>query len=105
MYLAPVDAPLDPGQTRDIELTTAVAGVLDANELGWKDTFRVNPGERDANDNVVSAEMVTMMGCFAAHAGRYMYHCHILEHEDMEMMRQFIVTPPDLMAFMGTHHQ
>jgi len=63
-------APLDPGQTRDIELTTAAAGVLDANELGWKDTFRVNPGERDADDNVVSAEMVTMMGCFASHCGK-----------------------------------
>lgn len=33
-----------------------------------------------------------------------MDHCHILEHEDMEMMRQFILTPPDLMAFMGAHH-
>jgi spore coat protein A, manganese oxidase len=27
----------------------------------------------------------------------YVYHCHILEHEDNEMMRPFIVTQP-LMA-------
>ncbi len=104
VLLTPAVAPFDPNQTRDIELTGSVAGVLGANELGWKDTFRVNPGERDIEDRVVSAEMVTVLGCFAAHAGRYMYHCHILEHEDMEMMRQFIVTPPDLMAFMGGHH-
>ncbi|MEO5744384.1 MAG: multicopper oxidase domain-containing protein [Terracoccus sp.] len=96
-------APLDPGQTRDITFTTSTPGVLDANEQGWKDTFRVNPGDRDSDDHVTTAEMVTVMGCLASHAGRYMYHCHILEHEDTEMMRPFIVTPSDLMAFMGGH--
>lgn len=25
-------------------------------------------------------------------AGPYVYHCHILEHEDTEMMRPFVVT-------------
>jgi FtsP/CotA-like multicopper oxidase with cupredoxin domain len=29
-----------------------------------------------------------------------MYHCHILEHEDRDMMRPFVVMPPDLMPFM-----
>ena len=105
VLLTPAAAPVDPNQTRDIELVNSVPSVLDDNELGWKDTFRVNPGERDIDDQVVSAEMVTVAGCFAAHAGKYMYHCHIIEHEDMEMMRQFIVTPPDLMAFMGGHHR
>ena len=38
---------------------------------------------------------------FAPYAGRYMYHCHILEHEDRDMMRPFVVTPPALMALMG----
>lgn len=23
--------------------------------------------------------------------GRYVYHCHVLEHEDTEMMRPFVV--------------
>ncbi len=78
--------------------------MLDGNELGWKDTFRVNPGDRNDQGQVVTAEMVTFMGNFGAHAGRYVYHCHILEHEDMEMMRQFVVLPADLMAFMGHHH-
>ena len=29
-----------------------------------------------------------------------MYHCHILEHEDMEMMRPIVVMPAEAMAFM-----
>jgi spore coat protein A len=29
-----------------------------------------------------------------------MYHCHILEHEDHDMMRPFVVMPPELMPFM-----
>jgi FtsP/CotA-like multicopper oxidase with cupredoxin domain len=57
-------------------------GTLDANELGWKDTVRVNPGE-----------MVSIAATFDGFTGRYMYHCHILEHEDHDMMRPFIVMP------------
>jgi spore coat protein A len=29
-----------------------------------------------------------------------MYHCHILEHEDHDMMRPFVVMPAELMSFM-----
>jgi spore coat protein A len=29
-----------------------------------------------------------------------MYHCHILEHEDRDMMRPFVIMPPELMPFM-----
>ena len=29
-----------------------------------------------------------------------MYHCHILEHEDYDMMRPFVLMPPELMPFM-----
>jgi len=28
---------------------------------------------------------------FSPHAGMYMYHCHILEHEDMGMMRNLMI--------------
>ena len=53
------------------------------NERGWKDTVRVVPG------------MVTrIIMRFAPYAGFYVYHCHILEHEDMEMMRPFEVINP-----------
>jgi spore coat protein A len=64
-------------------------GTLDANELGWKDTVRVNPGE-----------MVSIAATFDGFTGRYMYHCHILEHEDHDMMRPFVVMPAAALAAM-----
>lgn len=64
---------------------------LAANELGPKDTIRVNPGER------VSIAMI-----FQGYAGRYMYHCHMLEHEDMDMMRPYVVMPSAAMTAMGS---
>jgi spore coat protein A len=39
---------------------------------------------------------------FTNHSGRYMYHCHILEHEDRDMMPPFVTTPMELMPFMVT---
>ena len=62
---------------------------LDDNERGLKDTVRVNANE-----------VVDIAVRFGVFAGRYMYHCHILEHEDRDMMRPFVVTPPELMPFM-----
>jgi spore coat protein A len=52
------------------------------NEAGWKDTVRVDPGE-----------IVRVIARFDDYLGLYAYHCHILEHEDHEMMRQFQVVP------------
>lgn len=47
-------------------------------EAGWKDTVRADPG------------MVTrIIVRFDGYAGRYVWHCHILEHEDNEMMRPY----------------
>jgi spore coat protein A len=57
------------------------------NEAGWKDTVRVEPGE-----------IVRVIARFDGFPGRYPYHCHIIEHEDHEMMRQFEVVPPPLMT-------
>jgi hypothetical protein len=38
---------------------------------------------------------------FTTCSGRYMYHCHILEHEDLDMMRPFVTMPAELMPFMA----
>lgn len=55
-------------------------------DSGWKDTVMVYPGER-----------VKVAMNFEPYTGMYMYHCHILEHEDMTMMRNFsIVKPGDM---------
>jgi blue copper oxidase len=48
-------------------------------ERGWKDTVLVYPGER-----------VRVIARFM-HKGKFVYHCHILEHDDLGMMGTFTV--------------
>jgi spore coat protein A len=51
------------------------------NEKGWKDTFIVPPG------------YVGRVQAKFDRPGRYVWHCHILSHEDHEMMRPYHVGP------------
>jgi spore coat protein A, manganese oxidase len=96
----------------------------DANETGWKDTFRMNPGEvtriivrvapQDAaakaaahvpplvvapGVNLYGFEPWTPMGetdSFGYPGGPgYVWHCHIIDHEDNEMMRPMYILGPD----------
>lgn len=50
-------------------------------DAGWKDTVVVNPGEAPR----LAARFDT--------PGLYVWHCHILEHEDHEMMRPYRALP------------
>ncbi len=51
-------------------------------EEGWKDTVQAHPG------------MITrIIVRFEGYAGRYVWHCHLLEHAANEMMRPFEVVP------------
>jgi spore coat protein A len=50
----------------------------DAGEAGWKDTVR-------ADSKMVTRIIVR----FEGYTGRYVWHCHLLEHEDNEMMRPY----------------
>lgn len=50
-------------------------------ETGRKDTIFVYPGE-----------MIRLRMKFTT-PGQYMWHCHLLEHEDNEMMRPFRIGP------------
>jgi len=57
----------------------------DPTERGFKDTTKVNPGF-----------FTTIRARFELPSGvsgpqRYVHHCHIVEHEDNDMMRPFIV--------------
>jgi spore coat protein A, manganese oxidase len=49
-------------------------------ESGWKDTVRADPG-------LITRIIIP----FEGFTGRYVWHCHILEHEDNEMMRPYEV--------------
>ena len=53
-------------------------------DQGLKDVVLVLPGER-----------VKVLMKFADHTGLYLYHCHILEHEDLGMMRNYRVEAND----------
>ncbi|HKM98903.1 MAG TPA: multicopper oxidase domain-containing protein [Candidatus Binataceae bacterium] len=58
------------------------AVVPDANEAGWKDTVRANP--------LMATRIIVR---FEGYTGRYVWHCHVLEHEDNEMMRPYEILP------------
>lgn len=49
-------------------------------DAGWKDTVDARP-----------YETVELLARFDGYRGRYMMHCHNLEHEDMAMMADFDV--------------
>lgn len=49
-------------------------------ERGWKDTVNANPNE-----------VTRIIMTFGPYTGLYVWHCHMLEHEDYEMMRPYIV--------------
>lgn len=83
------------------------ARLPDLNERGWKETVRINPGE------VIRVVMKfdlphspftlpnsdrTTLGLPEPPSGsiyhEYVYHCHILEHEEHDMMRPLVVVGP-----------
>jgi len=66
---------IDPGEESAYQ--TLKGGFVDE---GWHDTVLVMPGER-----------VRILMQFKDFSGLYLYHCHILEHEDMGMMRNYQV--------------
>jgi spore coat protein A, manganese oxidase len=51
-------------------------------ENGWKDTVIAYPGQ------------VTRFRMRFVNVGQFVWHCHIVEHEDNEMMRPYRIGPP-----------
>ncbi len=73
---------LDPitSQLTNIQLVGAPIAP-EANEMGWKDTYIIPPG------HVARYKVKFDL------AGKFVWHCHILSHEDHDMMRPFEVLP------------
>jgi FtsP/CotA-like multicopper oxidase with cupredoxin domain len=61
----------------------------EADETGWKDTVIAYPGE------------VTRVAATFDIDGLYVWHCHIVEHEDNEMMVPYCVGNPDANGCSG----
>ncbi|MFF4714939.1 multicopper oxidase family protein [Streptomyces eurythermus] len=62
------------------QVLSRAGGAPDPGDRGWKDTVDLRP-----------YEVVEILARFDGHRGRYMLHCHNLEHEDMAMMANFRV--------------
>jgi spore coat protein A, manganese oxidase len=68
----------------------------DANEIGWKDTVRMNPGEITTvimQFDLPSLPTTAMRNAVSPRTGgkEYVWHCHILEHEEHDMMRPLVI--------------
>jgi FtsP/CotA-like multicopper oxidase with cupredoxin domain len=70
------------------------------NEAGWKDTIVAYPGEvtrivvRYAPmDKPLDADPSELVYPFDPDGHGYVWHCHIIDHEDNEMMRPYRVQP------------
>lgn len=68
-------------ETRQLVFTGPIVAPI-ANERGLKDTI-----------TVPASTVTKILAKFAPYSGRYVWHCHILEHEDYDMMRPFDVKP------------
>src|SRR5215208_2528206 len=75
------------GVAHPVHLHLVQFRVLDRNgkkpfpeDAGWKDTVNLLPHEK-----------IRILARFSGHRGRYVFHCHNLEHEDMRMMANFEV--------------
>jgi spore coat protein A len=56
-------------------------------ERGFKDTVKVNPG------SYVTIRLKFDLPAGVSAPQSYVHHCHIVEHEDNDMMRPFVVVP------------
>lgn len=54
----------------------------DPSQHGWKDVFVAPPNG-----------YMTVVARFAGYTGRYLFHCHNLEHEDLGMMADYEIVP------------
>jgi spore coat protein A len=86
-------APPWSGPTVPVDVTPALFGPVmypDATEQGWKDTVKMNPGEV----TWIRVRFASQDGSpfsFDPTLGYYVWHCHIIDHEDNEMMRPYRV--------------
>ena len=79
---------------------TGPAIAPDPNELGWKETVRMNPEQvtrvlmkftLPAVPFTVPASPRLLADYGIAGGAEYVWHCHILEHEEHDMMRPLVV--------------
>jgi len=78
----------------------------DPNEMGWRETVRMNPGTvttvamkfslpqvTAATTTTAHVESPRLLASYGISGTEYVWHCHILEHEEHDMMRPLVVIP------------
>jgi spore coat protein A, manganese oxidase len=92
---------LDTTETWELHNKTSVAHLMHMHHTDWymlsrngklprpwerclKETFFLEPGDR-----------IIVAGHFSDYTGKYVIHCHMLDHEDHGMMTQFEVVEPE----------
>ncbi len=68
-------------ETQTVQLISGTEKGPEPWENGFKDTVIAYPGQ------------VTRVRAQFTTAGQYVWHCHIVEHEDNEMMRPYRIGP------------
>ena len=68
-----------------------------ASLAGWKDTVALPPGQ--------SVRFLTRFSDYADPSTPYMFHCHLLRHEDEGLMGQFVVVQPGQTPRQPPAHQ
>jgi FtsP/CotA-like multicopper oxidase with cupredoxin domain len=63
---------------------------------GWKDTIFLRPH--------TGYRVIARFADYADPTTPYMFHCHVLLHEDGGMMSQFLVVEPGQRPALGAHH-
>jgi spore coat protein A len=87
-------APLNHTTVNVQSLSTYLTGqprIPEANEQGWKDTTLVYAGEVSTIRVRFTKQDGSPFPFDATTGPGYVWHCHLLEHEDNEMMRPYIV--------------
>ena len=75
------DAVFDPATGTTHDFLTGPSEPPSPQESGWKDTFVAPPNGQ-----------ITVAARFSGYTGKYLFHCHNLEHEDLGMMGDFEIT-------------
>jgi spore coat protein A, manganese oxidase len=95
-YIDPGSGLITPGRGSAVPVRPFLAGrpkEAPANEQGWKDTVVAMPGEvtRIRVPFGAGAAGGAPLAIGSSFQGEYVWHCHILEHEDNDMMQRYVI--------------
>ncbi|WP_235046865.1 multicopper oxidase domain-containing protein [Arthrobacter nitrophenolicus] len=95
-YTDPVSGLVVPGQGNAVPVDPFLIGRpknAPAGEQGWKDTVVALPGEVTRIRVPFGAEAAggAPLAIGESFKGEYVWHCHVLEHEDNDMMQRYVI--------------